>query len=55
MLWRECPDAWVSWGAACDAAYERAPGAPNAARMLQYAAHCYLQVGAAGVAVVVGS
>jgi hypothetical protein len=45
MLWRTCPEAWVSWGQACDAAYERAPGGPQAARYLQYASHCYLQVG----------
>lgn len=43
MLWRGCPDAWVLWGRACDAAYERAPGSPQAQRLLQYAAHCYLQ------------
>ncbi len=44
MLWRACPEAWVSWGQACDAAYERAPASQQAARYLQYAAHCYLQV-----------
>ncbi|KIY95658.1 transformation/transcription domain-associated protein [Monoraphidium neglectum] len=43
MLWRTCPEAWVSWGQACDAAYERQPAGPQAARYLQYAAHCYLQ------------
>ena len=43
MLWRQSPDAWVSWGRYCDASYEKMPQGPSATRNLQYAAHCYLQ------------
>lgn len=31
-LWRQCPDAWLSWGQLCDSRYEAAPGVS--------AAHC---------------
>lgn len=43
MLWRGCPEAWVSWGSYCDAMYERQPQGPKSTSWLQYAAHCYLQ------------
>eukprot|EP00882_Tetradesmus_deserticola_P022364 GHRQ01024266.1.p1 GENE.GHRQ01024266.1~~GHRQ01024266.1.p1 ORF type:complete len:604 (+),score=307.17 GHRQ01024266.1:373-2184(+) len=42
-LWRQCPDAWLSWGQLCDARYEADPAGPASQQLLQYAAHCYVQ------------
>lgn len=39
-LWRQCPEAWVSWGQHCDDCYERTRNV----QYLEYAVHCYLQV-----------
>ncbi|WIA37453.1 hypothetical protein OEZ86_014371 [Tetradesmus obliquus] len=42
-LWRQCPDAWLSWGQLCDARFEADPAGPASQQLLQYAAHCYVQ------------
>jgi hypothetical protein len=37
-LWRQCPDAWLSWGQLCDARYEADP-AVGVAHCLSHGLH----------------
>ncbi len=39
-LWKQCSEAWASWGLHCDRMYE---GSGNTS-WLEFAVHCYLQV-----------